>query len=108
MNDEQFKRLESEVVHLRQLIHLQKAVIEGLKTYTVSRISEIAKVDRQKESAAVERLIMIAYDQHISELENSFPALAAEIDMRSKLPDAGQDKWYFPSEQPPKKDEPPK
>jgi hypothetical protein len=104
---EMINLLSNELRFLRQLVHLQRAEIQALREYTISRITELGRLDRAIEFQEMSQLTRETYDRNIERLEVSHPALAADIDMRDKLNKEQQDMWYFPSEYPPKKDAPP-
>ena len=91
--------LVGEVRHLRRLLHLQHAEIQALRIYAVAKIADSLKrqgvSDREKEFAALEKIVREIYDEHISSLEEKFPAIATDIDLRAELPPDQQALWYL-------------
>src|SRR5690242_18551179 len=99
--------LGDEVRHLRQLIHLQRAEIEALRIYVLAGIADMKREERKTVFDAVAKITRAIYDENILKIEKDFPALAADIDVRSQLSEREQELWYLASEHFPKKDEPP-
>jgi hypothetical protein len=90
------KQLQAEVKWLRQIVHLQKGFIDGLRIYTECKFARGDPALQDTEQEFSEFMIRRAYDDLISHIEDSSPALAAELDMRPGWSPEIREKWYFP------------
>lgn len=99
------KALEEEIRFLWRHVHLQHAHITALRIVAIAKLADSEGVKREEAFTHFEKVIRTVYDEHIGKIENKFPAIAADVDVRSGLSAQEQELWYLASEDFPKPDE---